>query len=167
MGARLISFVGHNCRNDWRMSRLEHLPAIALERRLAYTDDQWSMAGGQLLTTRYAAAGGFSHHPTQLVTPERCRGEWWRPVNYARSPASRACPAFDDVRLIRPPRPSALRPRPEAGMALAALGFDAAAHRPLSAAARRERRGPGHPRLYRRVHEAAARAVICEGAIAP
>lgn len=102
VGARLISFVGHNCRNDWRMSRLEHLPAIALERRLAYTDDQWSMAGGQLLTTRYEAAGGFAHDPTQLVTPGRCRGEWWRPVNYALARFPRE--AFDYVWLIRPPR---------------------------------------------------------------
>jgi len=29
------------------MTRLEHLPAIALERKLAYTNDQWSMAGAQ------------------------------------------------------------------------------------------------------------------------
>ena len=101
VGARLISFVGHNCRNDWRMSRLEHLPALALERRLAYTDDQWSMAGGQLMTTSYEAAGGFSHDPTQLVTAQRCRGEWWRPVNYALARFPRA--AFDYVWLIRPP----------------------------------------------------------------
>jgi hypothetical protein len=101
IGARLIAFVGHNCRNEWTMTRLEHLPALALERRLAYTDDQWSMAGGQLLTTRYAAAGGFAHDPTQLVTPVRCRGEWWRPVNYALARFPRG--AFDYVWLIRPP----------------------------------------------------------------
>lgn len=102
VGARVISFVGHNCRNAWRMSRLEHLPAIALERRLAYTDDQWSMAGAQLLTSRYAAAGGFAHDPTQIVTSVKCRNEWWRPVNYALARFPRA--AFDYVWLIRPPR---------------------------------------------------------------
>ena len=101
VGARLITFVGHNCRNDWRMSRLEHVPALALERRLAYTDDQWSMAGAQLLTVRYAAARGFSHDPTQLVTPVKCRGEWWRPVNYAIARFPRD--AFDYVWMIRPP----------------------------------------------------------------
>ncbi|NTS63803.1 hypothetical protein HRV97_01340 [Sphingomonas sp. HHU CXW] len=102
VGARLVSFVGHNCHNDWRMSRLEHLPAIALERRLAYTDDQWSMAGGQLMTVRYTQAGGYSHDPTQIVTPVRCRGEWWRPVNYAIARLPRD--AFDYVWLIRPPK---------------------------------------------------------------
>ncbi|WP_375270999.1 hypothetical protein [Sphingomonas sp.] len=101
VGARLLSFVGHNCHNDWRMSRLEHLPAIALERRLAYTDDQWSMAGGQLLTVNYDAAGGWAHDPTQIVTPVRCRAEWWRPVNYAIARLPRD--AFDYVWLIRPP----------------------------------------------------------------
>jgi hypothetical protein len=102
VGARLVSFVGHNCHNDWRMSRLEHLPALALERRLAYTDDQWSMAGGQLMTVRYTEAGGYSHDPTQIVTPVRCRGEWWRPVNYAIARLPRN--AFDYVWLIRPPQ---------------------------------------------------------------
>ena len=102
VGAKVIGFVGHNCRNDWRMSRLEHLPALALERRLAYTDDQWSMAGAQLLTVRYEAAGGFAHDPTQIVTPVKCRAEWWRPVNYAIARFPRD--AFDYVWLIRPPR---------------------------------------------------------------
>ncbi|WP_294189937.1 hypothetical protein [uncultured Sphingomonas sp.] len=102
VGARLLSFVGHNCHNDWRMSRLEHMPALALERRLAYTDDQWSMAGGQLMTANYDAAGGYSHDPTQIVTPVRCRGEWWRPVNFAIGRLPRD--AFDYVWLIRPPK---------------------------------------------------------------
>ncbi|MEH3100368.1 hypothetical protein [Sphingomonas adhaesiva] len=101
IGARLISFVGHNCNNAWRMSRLEHLPAIALERRMAYTDDQWSMAGAQLLTSRYADAGGFAHDPTQIVTEVKCAREWWRPINYALARFPRD--AFDYVWLIRPP----------------------------------------------------------------
>ena len=101
VGARLISFVGHNCVNAWRMSRLEHLPAIALERRLAYTDDQWSMAGAQLLTARYSAAGAYAHDPTQIVTSLKCPLEWWRPVNYALARFPRD--AFDYVWLIRPP----------------------------------------------------------------
>lgn len=111
VGARLISFVGHNCNNNWRMSRLEHLPAIALERRLAYTDDQWSMAGGQLLTVRYGAAKGFAHDPTQIVTSIKCPREWWRPINYAIARFPRE--AFDYVWLIRPPR---YDPRVTAGL---------------------------------------------------
>ena len=101
VGARLVSFVGMNCHNDWRMSRLEHMPALALERRLAYSNDQWSMAGAQLLTTRYRAAGHFAHDPSQIVTPFQCAREWWRPI--ARSLAEFPRGGFDYVWLIQPP----------------------------------------------------------------
>ncbi len=100
-GARLVSFVGEQCGNPWVMSRLEHLPAIALERRLAYSNDQWSMAGAQLLTTRYVAARGFAHDPSQIVTSVQCPREWWRPINMSMARFPRD--AFDYVWLIRPP----------------------------------------------------------------
>ncbi|WP_245739243.1 hypothetical protein [Sphingomonas rubra] len=99
--ARVVSFVGRRCRDDWAYSRLEHVPALLLERRLAYTNDQWSMPGAQQLTARYRAARGFAHDPSQVVTDRRCRGEWWRPVNMALAQFPRT--AFDYVWLIRPP----------------------------------------------------------------
>ncbi len=101
IGARLITFVGENCRNDWMMTRLEHMPGLALERREAYTNDQWSMAGAQLLTTRYVAARPFAHDPSQIVTDVQCPREWWRPID--RSLAKFPRPAFDYVWLINPP----------------------------------------------------------------
>ena len=100
-GARLVSFVGTNCRNEWKMSRLEHLPAIALERRLAYANDQWSMPGAQLLTARYAAAGMFAHDPSEIVTPGWCPREWWKPIDFSMARFPRD--AFDYVWLIRTP----------------------------------------------------------------
>ena len=99
--ARLVSFVGQKCRNEWLMTRLEHLPAIALERKLAYTNDQWSMAGAQLLTTRYRPARGFQHDPSQIVTEFQCPREWWRPIS--RSLVRFPREAFDYVWLINPP----------------------------------------------------------------
>ena len=101
VGAKVLGLVGHNCTNRWRMSRLEHFPGLALTRRLAYADDQWSMVGGQLLTVRYEAAGAYAHDPTQIVTPVKCRAEFWRPVNYALARFPRD--AFDYVWLVRPP----------------------------------------------------------------
>ncbi|OWK27952.1 hypothetical protein [Sphingomonas dokdonensis] len=100
-GARLVSFVGTNCRNEWKMTRLEHLPAIALVRKLAYTNDQWSMPGAQLLTARYSKAGLFAHDPSEIVTPGWCPREWWKPIDFsiARFPRE----AFDYVWLIRTP----------------------------------------------------------------
>jgi len=101
VGAKVVSFVGFRCDNPWRMSRLEHMPALALERRLAYTNDQWSMAGAQLLTARYFAAGGFAHDASQIVTSRWCLGEWWRPIGFSMARFPRA--AFDYVWLIRTP----------------------------------------------------------------
>ena len=110
-GARLVSFVGETCYNEWRMTRLQHLPALALERRLAYTNDQWSMAGGQLLTVKYGAAKRFAHDPSQIVTDVQCPREWWRPVPWALARFPRD--AFDYVWMIRPP---AYNPRFEQGL---------------------------------------------------
>lgn len=101
VGARLLSFVGKPCGTEWFMTRLEHMPALALERRLAYTNDQWSMAGAQLLTARYRAARGFAHDPSEIVTRFRCRREYWRPIS--RSMARFPRDAFDYVWLINPP----------------------------------------------------------------
>jgi hypothetical protein len=101
VGARVVSFVGRRCQDDWTYSRLEHVPALLLERRLAYTNDQWSMAGGQLLTVRYRPAMGFAHDPSEIVTDRRCRGEWWRPVDWALAAFPRD--AFDYVWMLHPP----------------------------------------------------------------
>jgi hypothetical protein len=101
VGAKLVTFVGRRCRDDWAYTRLEHIPAIALERRLAYTNDQWSMAGAQLLTARYWPAGGFAHDPSQIVTARYCRGEWWRPMDMAMRRFPRS--AFDYVWLLHTP----------------------------------------------------------------
>jgi hypothetical protein len=100
-GARLVSFVGTHCVSPWAMSRLEHLPGLALVRREAFSNDQWSMAGAQLLIVDYPAAGGFSHDPSQLVTDAHCRGEIWRTIDEALAEFPRR--AFDYVWLIRPP----------------------------------------------------------------
>ncbi|MFS0771964.1 hypothetical protein [Sphingomonas sp. 1P08PE] len=99
--ARVVSFVGRRCSDDWAYSRLEHIPGMLLVRKLAYTNDQWSMAGAQQLTTRYYAAGGYAHDPSQVVTDRRCRGEWWRPVAMALNNFPRG--AFDYVWLLNPP----------------------------------------------------------------
>ncbi|MCU6454862.1 hypothetical protein LPN01_12310 [Sphingomonas sp. A2-49] len=100
-GARLLTMVGRTCRDDWTSTRLEHAAGLALERRIAYANDQWSMPGGQLLTVRYLPAGRFAHDPSQLVTDRRCRGEWWRPLKVSLAFLPRQ--AFDYVWLINPP----------------------------------------------------------------
>ena len=99
--ARLLSFVGTSCRQPWSMSRLEHLPGIALVRNRAFSNEQWSMLGAQLLHTTYRAARGYAHDASQMVTPVRCRNEAWRSLDQSLRGFPRD--AFDYVWLIRPP----------------------------------------------------------------
>ncbi|PAX08312.1 hypothetical protein CKY28_07985 [Sphingomonas lenta] len=101
VGARVVTFVGRRCRDDWAYSRLEHIPAMLLVRRLAYSNDQWSMAGAQLLTTRYFPARGYAHDPSQMVTDRQCRYELWRPIEKALAGFPRQ--AFDYVWILQPP----------------------------------------------------------------
>jgi hypothetical protein len=100
-GARVISFVGVKCNKDWAMTRLEHLPAIALVRRDAFSNDQWSMSGAQLLTARYPDDGWFSRDPSQQVLARPCRGERWLTLDQSLAIFPRD--KFDYVWLIQPP----------------------------------------------------------------
>ena len=102
VGARLLTLVGETCHNEWKMSRMEHIAGIALERRLAFANDQWSMAGGQLLTVRFPEGLGFRHDPSELITSVQCPLEYWRPVAVALSVFPRK--AFDYLWLVQPPK---------------------------------------------------------------
>lgn len=100
--ARLYSAVGRSCEDVWAMSRMEHMPGLATVRRRAFSNDQWSMPGAQLLSVHYPSSNRrFIGDPSQMVTPERCAGEYWMPINYALANLPRD--SFDYVWLIRPP----------------------------------------------------------------
>ena len=102
MHARLVSFVGFPCRETWAMSRLPHLPGLALARRRAFSNDQWAMAGAQLLSVHYWAGWPYIRDPSEIVTLRHCRREVWRTIEVALATFPRD--AFDYVWLIRPPR---------------------------------------------------------------
>jgi hypothetical protein len=110
--ARLISFVGRNCRVPWYTNRMEHFPALALVRRYAFSNDQWNMAGAQLLTIRKADAPKFVADPSQLVSHAKCPSEIWGSLEMSLANFPRA--AFDYVWIIDPPSrvpiPTDLRP---------------------------------------------------------
>jgi hypothetical protein len=99
--AAMVSFVGRNCSDPWAMSRLEHIPAMAIIRRHAFSNDQWAMAGAQLLAVHYPPGRGFETDPSQIVTNRACRGEGWRTIDHALARFPRT--AFDYVWLIQPP----------------------------------------------------------------
>lgn len=100
-GARLVTFVGHQCGLRWFSDRTEHLGAMAMVRREAFSNDQWAMAGGQLLGVRYPNAVGFDRDPSELITARKCSREYWRTaeIALARLPHD----AFDYVWLLNPP----------------------------------------------------------------
>lgn len=101
-GARMVSFVGRQCREPWAMTRLLHLPAMAIVRRHAFSNDQWTMAGAQLLGVRYLPGWPFVRDASQVVTARRCRHEVWRTLDEALAQFPRD--GFDYVWLIDPPR---------------------------------------------------------------
>lgn len=100
-GARMVSFIGRPCVEDWAMSRLLHLPALAIARREAFSNDQWALAGAQLLSVRYDPGAAFVIDASQVVTRVRCRHEPWRTIDQALARFPRA--GFDYVWLIDPP----------------------------------------------------------------
>jgi hypothetical protein len=100
-GARVVSFVGVRCRKPWAMTRIEHLPAMALVRRRAFSNDQWSMSGAQLLTSHYPDQGWYSKDPSQQVLQARCPGERWLTLDDSLRFLPRG--KFDYVWLIQPP----------------------------------------------------------------
>jgi hypothetical protein len=76
IGAKLISFVGQPCARIWAKPRLEHMPSMALIRRHAFANDQWDVAGSQLVHVKLLGGSSWTHDPAQLVTPVRCRSDW-------------------------------------------------------------------------------------------
>ena len=113
MGARLVSFVGYPCGMAWMTNRMEHLPAIALVRRQAFSNDQWDMAGAQLLMTKRPEAGRYRGDPSTMVTHSGCPPHRQRSLDWSIDNLPRA--AFDYVWLIDPPRHD---PRRFAGMTM-------------------------------------------------
>ena len=100
-GARVAAFVGKSCNASYALARKDHLPSIATVRRDAFSNDQWALAGAQLLRVDHPAAGRFARDPSQLVTERPCAGEW---LSLDQSLRRLPRDAFDHVWLIDPPR---------------------------------------------------------------
>ena len=69
-GARLATFIEESCTLTWAPNHLEHLPALAIVRRQAYSNDQWAIRGGQLVSPRAPMARFVD--PTQLAVAAPC-----------------------------------------------------------------------------------------------
>jgi hypothetical protein len=101
-GARVVAFVGASCSLKWATDRLDHIPALAIVRREAFSNDQWALAGAQLLTIKKSDAPGFVEDPSQFVTDNACKRPDWRSLNRALAEVPRG--SFDYIWLLNPPK---------------------------------------------------------------
>ncbi|WP_207796562.1 hypothetical protein [Sphingomonas oleivorans] len=101
-GARVFAMVELRCLGLWDSSRMEHLGAMVIVRRRGFVNGQWTAAGAQLITIKYAPAKGYAEDPTQILRPGRCRqrGAKRYPEGLYTLPPG----AFDYVWLIDMPR---------------------------------------------------------------
>jgi hypothetical protein len=97
VGARLISFVGYQCRPVWLTNRMEHLPAMAIVRRRAFSNDQWDLPGAQLIRIK-PPLGYYGADPSQIVVRQFCGRDKWRPIGLTLANLPRD--AFDYMWLI-------------------------------------------------------------------
>jgi len=70
-GARMVAFVGMGCGNGWAQGRLEHLPSLAIVRREAFANDQWTVAGSHLVQVRPPWDAYVD--PSQMVGERPCK----------------------------------------------------------------------------------------------
>lgn len=71
-GSSVVALVAAPCRNDWELPRLSHLPSMAIVRRDAFANDQWLVAGANLIGVHAPLTGQFTADPSQIVYPVRC-----------------------------------------------------------------------------------------------
>lgn len=74
-GASVLSLVLRPCRSQWSTERFDHLPAMAIVRRDAFTNDQWTVDSAQALEVIKPGLGKYRNDPSQLIYPMNCRSD--------------------------------------------------------------------------------------------
>jgi hypothetical protein len=73
-GAAVLALIALPCEAPDTGDRLAHLAAMAIVRRDAFVNDQWTLEGQQLLGVRHIAAAPYLADPSQIVYPPNCHG---------------------------------------------------------------------------------------------
>jgi hypothetical protein len=81
-GASVLTLVNMPCAIPGADDRLDHLAGLAIVRRDVFVNEQWALAGQQLLAIRHVAAAPYLGDPSQLVYPPSCKGPG---SNFARA----------------------------------------------------------------------------------
>ena len=101
-GSRVFVEVNLPCLSWWETSRMDHLGAMAIVRRGAFANGQWTDPGAQLVRIKYAPAKGYAEDPTEILRPRRCTDR--RAKRYPEGLNNLPHDAFDYVWLIDMPK---------------------------------------------------------------
>ena len=100
-GSRVLSLAGHQCTDDWAFDRHDHLGGMVIVRKFGFSNEQWIVAGANLLTLRNASSfGDFAKDSSQQAYPNDCHN---RHPSIDQSLATFPRAAFDYVWLVDMP----------------------------------------------------------------
>jgi hypothetical protein len=69
VGSAVLVLEAEPAKTDWPVPRDTHLGGIAIERRRVFSNEQWSIAGQQLIVPLHPAAAPYDRDPSQIVYP--------------------------------------------------------------------------------------------------
>jgi hypothetical protein len=72
-GAAVLVAVREPCKS-WSVARLSHVAGLAIARRDAFENGEWTLSGQQLLRDRHPRAGAYRADPSQMIYDPGC--EW-------------------------------------------------------------------------------------------
>ena len=104
-GAAVLSLVAEPC--GWESTRLTHIAGLGIARADFFTNEQWGIAGQQLLRSRHTEAGRFAGDPSQIVFPAGCA---YRPTELEEALASFPRSVFTTVWTVGIPANPRLHP---------------------------------------------------------
>ena len=73
-GASVLVLVNEPAADNWTNPRLGHIAGLAIARRRIFTNEQWALAGQQLVRPLHPTAAPFDRDPSQLIYPATVPG---------------------------------------------------------------------------------------------
>ena len=73
-GTTVLVLVNEPAADNWDNPRLSHIAGLAIARRRAFTNEQWALAGQQIVHPLHPGAAPFDRDPSQLVYPATVPG---------------------------------------------------------------------------------------------
>jgi hypothetical protein len=70
VGSSVLALVDEPSSASWDNRRLTHIAGLAVARRRAFTNEQWSIPGQQLIRPLHPGAMPFDRDPSQLIEPK-------------------------------------------------------------------------------------------------